>query len=216
VDNNLLNDFDYTQMLKGELYLAHDIQETNSSKHGKIIAQKINQTPIENKEEIVRLEKELFGHTGENIYVHPPLHIDYGRHINIGENFYANMDCIFLDVNYINIGNNVMFGPRVSLYTAGHPIDPTIRNDQLEFGQAINIEDNVWIGGSATILPGVTVGKNSIVAAGAIVTKNVPPNTVVGGNPAKIIKHITKADYEKWDRLKTEYYKKKLSLKNDA
>lgn len=212
----MLNDFDYTQMLKGELYLAHDIQETNSSKHGKIIAQKINQTPIENKEEIVRLEKELFGHTGENIYVHPPLHIDYGRHINIGENFYANMDCIFLDVNYINIGNNVMFGPRVSLYTAGHPIDPTIRNDQLEFGQAINIEDNVWIGGSATILPGVTVGKNSIVAAGAIVTKNVPPNTVVGGNPAKIIKHITKADYEKSDRLKTEYYKKKLSLKNDA
>ncbi|MGK9043938.1 sugar O-acetyltransferase [Mammaliicoccus vitulinus] len=203
-------------MLKGELYLAHDIHETNSSKHGKIIAQKINQTPIENSEEIIRLEKELFGHTGENIYVHPPLHIDYGRHINIGENFYANMDCIFLDVNYINIGNNVMFGPRVSLYTAGHPLDPTIRNDQLEFGQAINIEDNVWIGGSATILPGLTVGKNSIVAAGAIVTKNVPPNTVVAGNPAKIIKHITKDDYEKWDQLKTEYYKKKLSLKNDA
>lgn len=202
-------DFDYMQMLKGELYLAQDIHESNDSKKGKMLAHQINHTPIENSDEIIRLEKELFGKTGKNIYLHPPLYVDYGRHINIGENFYANMDCIFLDVNYINIGDNVMFGPRVSLYTAGHPIDPTIRNEQLEFGQEINIGDNVWIGGNAVVLAGVSIGENSVIAAGSIVTKDVPPNTIVGGNPAKVIKHIKNSDYEKWNLMKLEYYEKK-------
>lgn len=203
------NDFDYKQMLKGELYIAHDIHESNGSKKGKMLADKINYTPIENSDEIIKLEKELFGKTGKNIYLHPPLYVDYGRHINIGENFYANMDCIFLDVNHINIGDNVMFGPRVSLYTAGHPIDPTIRNEQLEFGHEINIGNNVWIGGNAVVLPGVSVGENSVIASGAVVTKDVPPNTVVGGNPAKVIKHITSSDYDKWHQMKLEYYEKK-------
>lgn len=205
----MLNDFDYMQMLNGELYLAHDIHESNSSKKGKMLAYQINHTPIENSDKIIQLEKELFGKTGDNIYIHPPLYVDYGRHINIGENFYANMDCIFLDVNYINIGENVMFGPRVSLYTAGHPIDPTIRNEQLEFGQEINIGDNVWIGGNAVVLPGVSIGENAVIAAGSIVTKDVLPNTIVGGNPAKVIKQITHSDYDKWNEMKLEYYIKK-------
>lgn len=130
--------------------------------------------------EIVALEKELLGKTGNELYITPPLYVDYGRHIEVGENFYANMDCIFLDVNKIIFGDNVMVGPRASFYTAGHPIDPTIRTAELEFGTPIIVEDNVWIGGSATILPGVTIGKNAIVAAGAVVTKDVPANTIVG------------------------------------
>lgn len=115
------------------------------------------------------------------------------------------MDCIFLDVNKIIIGDNVMVGPRVSFYTAGHPIDAEIRIEELEFGLPITIEDNVWIGGSATILPGVTVGRNSIVAAGAVVTKDVPFNSIVGGNPARLIRVINQDDKQYWNKKKQEY-----------
>lgn len=115
------------------------------------------------------------------------------------------MDCIFLDINKIKIGNNVMVGPLVSFYTAGHPIDPQIRIEELEFGLPITVEDNVWIGGSATILPGVTIGKNSIIAAGAVVTKDVAANTIFGGNPAQLIRAINEEDNHYWNKKKEEY-----------
>lgn len=202
----MTKDFDYQQMLAGELYFAPDIFSENGSLEGKKLAQKINNLPIENKEEIVALEKELFGKTGDSIYVNPPLYVDYGRHVEIGNNFYANMDCVFLDVNKIIIGDNVMVGPRVSFYTAGHPTDAEIRVQELEFGLPIVIEDNVWIGGSASILPGVTVGENSIIAAGAVVTKDVPNNTIVGGNPARVIRKIGEKDKEKWEKAMRDYH----------
>lgn len=205
----MTKDYDYQQMLAGELYLASEILPENGSARGKKLAQEINNLPIDNREEIVQLEKELFGRTGEHIYVNPPLYVDYGRHIIMGENVYCNMDCLFLDVNTITIGNNVMFGPRVSLYTAGHPIDAEVRISDLEFGLPIVIEDNVWVGGSATILPGVTVGKNSIVASGAIVTKDVPANCIVGGNPARVLREITQQDKEYWQEKQREYFIKK-------
>ena len=198
-------DFDYQEMLLGNLYLAGNIFPENKSIHGKKIVQKINNTPIEEKETIVALERQVFGKTGDNLYVTPPFQVDYGRHIEIGNNFYANMDCIFLDVYNIKIGNNVMVGPRVSFYTAGHPIDPQIRIEELEFGLPITVEDNVWIGGSATILPGVTIGKNSIIAVGAVVTKDVAANTIFGGNPAQLIRAINEEDKRYWDKKKEEY-----------
>ncbi|KZK08657.1 Maltose O-acetyltransferase [Lactococcus cremoris] len=198
-------DFDYTQMLAGDLYISGNILPENKSIHGKKIVQKINNTPIEQTETIVALERQVFGKTGNNLYVTPPFQVDYGRHVEIGNNFYANMDCIFLDVNKIIIGDNVMVGPRVSFYTAGHPIDSEIRIEELEFGLPITIEDNVWIGGSATILPGVTVGRNSIIAAGAVVTKDVPSNSIVGGNPARLIRVINEDDKQYWNKKKQEY-----------
>lgn len=198
-------DFDYQEMLLGNLYLAGNILPENKSIHGKKIIQKINNTPIGEKETIVALERQVFGETGDNLYVTPPFQVDYGRHVEIGNNFYANMDCIFLDVNKIKIGNNVMVGPRVSFYTAGHPIDPQIRIEELEFGLPITVEDNVWIGGSATILPGVTIGKNSIIAAGAVVTKDVAANTIFGGNPAQLIRAINEEDNHYWNKKKEEY-----------
>lgn len=198
-------DFDYQEMLLGNLYLAGNILPENKSIHGKKIIQKINNTPIEEKETIVALERQVFGETGDNLYVTPPFQVDYGRHVEIGNNFYANMDCIFLDVNKIKIGNNVMVGPCVSFYTAGHPIDPQIRIEELEFGLPITVEDNVWIGGSATILPGVTIGKNSIIAAGAVVTKDVAANTIFGGNPAQLIRAINEEDNHYWNKKKEEY-----------
>lgn len=202
----MTQDFEYERMLAGDLYVARDILPEHKSIHGKMIAQQINQVPIENTDEIVRLERTLFGKAGQNLYVNPPINVDYGCHITVGDNFYANMDCIFLDVNRVTIGNNVMVGPRVGFYTAGHPIVANIRIEDLEFGSPIVVEDNVWIGGSAVILPGVTIGKNAIVGAGAVVTKDVPANSIVGGNPAKVIRMINDQDRQKWEQAKQKYW----------
>lgn len=203
------HDYDYEEMLKGNLYKASEIHPENKGYKQLELVQRINQTPINNRAEIVALEKKLFGSSGENIYVNPPFYVDYGKHIHLGNNVYCNMDCIFLDVNTITIGNNVMLGPRVSLYTAGHPIDAGVRITDLEFGHPIVIEDNVWIGGSSTVLPGVTIGKNSIVAAGAVVTKDVPADVIVGGNPAKVLRPITDEDKTYWEKEKAKYYQMK-------
>lgn len=205
----MTKDFDYEQMLAGELYSAFGILPKNGSQAGKMLADKINRTPIENREAIINLEKQLFGKTGENVYVTPPLQVDYGRHIEIGNHFFANMGCIFLDVNKIIFKDHVMIGPRVSFFTAGHPTDAEVRIQDLEFGLPIVVEDNVWIGGNSTILPGVTIGKNAIVAAGAVVTKSVPANTIVAGNPARVLRQIGEADKFKWQAARTAYLKGK-------
>ena len=202
-------DYDYDAMLKGELYLARGISKENNADEARALSQRINQLPIGDRDEIVRLEKKLFGSTGENIYVNPPFYIDYGKHIFMGNNVYCNMDCVFLDVNTITIGNNVMLGPRVNLFTAGHPIDADVRISDLEFGLPIVIEDKVWIGGNATILPGVTVGENSIVAAGAVVTKDVPADSIVGGNPARLIRMINEEDKSFWESKSKQYFDNK-------
>lgn len=205
-------DFDYKQMLEGKLYMYPGIHKENNAEYGRALAQKINNLPMSDRDEIVRMEKELFGSTGENIFVNPPLFIDYGKHIHMGENVYCNMGCTFLDVNSITIGNNVMLGPNVSLYTAGHQIDPEVRITTIEFGYPIVIEDNVWIGGNATVVPGVTIGKNSVVAAGSVVTKDVPANVVVGGNPAKVIRAITEEDELHWRKFEKEYFEDKAKF----
>jgi len=210
-------DFDYMQMLAGELYMASGIHKENRSRKGKILNQQFNNTSIEDKETLGKIAKELLGKIGKDSYITPPLYVDYGRHIEIGDHFYANHDCILLDVTPIKIGNNVKLAPRVSLYTAGHPIDAEVRNSELEFGLPITINDNVWIGGSATVLPGVTIGKNSIVGAGSVVTKDVPENVIVAGNPARIIREITQEDHDKWQAVQEDYFAKKSAFeKNES
>lgn len=211
----MTRNFDYEQMLEGKLYQASGISKENSDIKGKMLVQEINQVPLDQRHKIIELERQLFGKTGENIYVAPPLYVDYGRHVEIGNHFFANMNCIFLDVNKIIIGNNVMFGPAVSLYTAGHPTDAQVRIEDLEFGLPIIIEDNVWVGGSAVILPGVTIHENAIVAAGAVVTKDVPANTIVGGNPAKVIRTVSEEEQLAWRQARQDYYDAKERFNQD-
>lgn len=117
-----------------------------------------------------------------------PFYTNFGRYITIGKNVFINHACSFLDMGGITIGDNVLIGPKVNLVSENHPIDPTQRNSLI--GKPIVIKNNAWIGASATILPGITIGENSIVAAGSIVTKDVPDNIIVAGNPAKKIKDI--------------------------
>ena len=130
----------------------------------------------------------------ENIYFEPPFHCEYGNHIEVGENFYANVNCIMLDVGKITIGDNVLFGPNVSIYTAGHPIHPESRNSGYEYGLPVTIGSNVWIGGSCVILPGVSIGNNVVIGAGSVVTKDIPDNVCAAGNPCRVIREITDAD----------------------
>ena len=111
-----------------------------------------------------------------------------------------------LDVNQINIGDNCFMAPRVSLYTAGHPIDKEIRNSNLEYGYPINIGNDVWIGGSVTINPGVTIGDNVVIGSGSVVTKDIPSNVVACGNPCKVVRQITDLDHKKWVELAKQYY----------
>ena len=124
----------------------------------------------------------------ESVVVFTPLYINYGKHTKIGKNVFINFDCVFLDLGGITIEDNVLIAPKVSLLSEGHPVNPLDRQSLVP-GQ-IHIRKNAWIGAGATILPGVTIGENSVVAAGAVVSKDVPANTIVGGIPAKIIKAI--------------------------
>ena len=132
----------------------------------------------------------LFARTGPHFYVEPGFHCDYGRNISVGDHFYANAGVTILDVCPVRIGENCLIGPKASIFTAAHPADGGARRTLLEFGRPVTIGDDVWIGGHAVINPGVTIGSNVVVASGAVVTKDVPDNCVVGGSPARIIRRL--------------------------
>ena len=192
-------------MLAGKLYLAEDEELKKDNKKAKKLTRIFNGTTEDELAYRSELLKELFKTTGENLYIEPPFHCDYGCHISIGENFYANYDCIIIDVCEVSIGKNVFFGPRVGLYTAAHPIDATVRNTLLEFGKPIQIGNNVWIGGNAVVNPGVTIGDNSIIGSGSVVTKNIPENVIAAGNPCKVLRKITETDKLFWEENQKEY-----------
>lgn len=178
------------KMIKGDAYIASDPELVKDRQKARILTRLYNQT-IETddytKNEILR---KLLGSTGENVYIEPSFKCDYGYNIHLGENFYANFDCIMLDVCEIKIGKNAMLAPNVQIYTAYHPIDPKLRISGIEYGSPVTIGDNVWIGGGAIINPGVTIGDNVVIGSGSVVTKDIPSNCVAVGNPCKVIKNI--------------------------
>ncbi|MCG3083350.1 sugar O-acetyltransferase [Anoxybacillus sp. LAT_35] len=178
------------KMVSGQLYRATDPELVKEREHARRLTRLFNQTLETEHERRISLLKELFGSTGQNVYVEPPFYCDYGYNIHVGENFFANFNCVFLDVCDIRIGDNCLIGPGVHIYTATHPIDPIERASGLEYGKPVTIGDHVWIGGGAIINPGVNIGNNVVIASGAVVTKDVPDYVVVGGNPAKIIKKL--------------------------
>lgn len=178
------------KMLSGELYQAADPELVNDRLNARRLTRLFNQSLETDHEPRLELLKELFGSTGNHYYVEPSFRCDYGYNIHVGENFYANFDCVFLDVCEIRIGDNCFLAPGVHIYTAAHPLDAQERISGAEFGKPVAIGHNVWIGGRAVINPGVKIGNNAVIASGAVVTKDVPDNAVVGGCPAKIIKQI--------------------------
>ena len=153
------------------------------------LVRQLNQLSFDEIDSQEGLLKELFGSVGENPCVEDNFHCDLGYNIHVGNHFYAGFNCTMLDMAEIRIGDNCMIGPNVGLYTSGHRISPKNRNKD-GYAIPITIGSDVWIGGSCVILPGVTIGDHSIVAAGSVVTKDVPKNTIVAGNPAKILRNI--------------------------
>nr|WP_251025715.1 sugar O-acetyltransferase [Bacillus sp. ISL-47] len=177
-------------MLAGEMYDPVDPELLRDRENARRLVRLINQTTEIEEDKRISLLKELFGSTGDHLFLEPAFRCDYGYNIHVGENFFANFECVILDVCEVRIGNNCMLAPGVHIYTAAHPLNPVERNSGREFGKPVTIGNNVWIGGGAIINPGVNIGDNAVIASGAVVTKDVPENVVAGGNPAKIIKNI--------------------------
>jgi len=140
-----------------------------------------------------QLLRELLARVGAEPFVEPPFFCDYGSNTSLGDRFYANTGCIFLDSAPVTIGDRVLFGPAVQLLTATHPVEAALRAQGLEYAEPISIGDDVWLGGGAIVLPGVTIGDRAVVGAGSVVTRDVPADVVVAGNPARVIRPLEEA-----------------------
>lgn len=177
------------KMIAGLPYLSADEILRAERLRARQLLHRYNHSAPEEKAERKDILSSLLGHS-DGVYIEPNFRCDYGYNIFLGRNFYANFDCVMLDVCPIHIGDNCMLAPGVHIYTATHPLDAAERISGVEYGKPVTIGHNVWIGGRAIINPGVTIGDNAVIASGAVVVKDVPANVVVGGNPARIIKPL--------------------------
>ena len=156
-----------------------------------------NHTRPSEMERRVELMKKMLGDCGENCYIEPPFHANWGGHfVHFGNNVYANFNLTIVDDTHVYIGDNVMFGPNVTISTGGHPITPELRRQGYQFNMPIHIGKNVWIGAGALIMPGVTIGENTVIGAGSVVTKDIPANVVAVGNPCRVMREIGDHDRE--------------------
>lgn len=193
------------RMLSGKLYYAGDEALSAARNRAKKLTWHFNQMDPTDWAGRTALLQELLGRLGEDSWIEPSFRCDYGVNITVGDAVFINYDCVFLDVAPITIGDRVLIGPRTGLYTAGHPIAPEVRDTGLEYGLPITLEDGVWLGGSVAVCPGVTIGQNSIIAAGSVVTKDIPPNVIAAGNPCRVLRPITDEDRKKWEAQRREY-----------
>ena len=177
-------------MLAGELYLASDKELSDLRLRARQMTRAYNST-VESERDVRRaILNRLLGKMSPVIDIEPPFRCDYGFNIFLGDNFYANFGVVMLDCAPITIGDNVLLAPNVQLYAAHHPLDPAERLTLRELASPITIGNNVWIGGNAIVLPGVTIGDNSIIGAGSVVTKDIPANVVAVGNPCRVIREL--------------------------
>lgn len=184
-----MNKSEKEKMLSGVYYDAMDPELVEGRDRARKLTYQYNQARPEEKEKKQQIMREMIRPKG-SFNIEAPFLCDYGENIQVGENFYANFGCILLDTGKIIIGDNVLLAPNVQIYTAAHPVNPVERVEGKEYALPIVIENNVWIGGGAIICPGVTIGENSCIGAGSVVTKDIPANVVAVGNPCKVIKTI--------------------------
>ena len=184
-------------MAEGRLYLPED---ENIMAEQLLCLEKLydfNLTRPSEQEKRAAMLKEMFAEIGEECYIEPPLHSNWaGKHVHFGSYVYANFNLTLVDDTDIFVGDKVMFGPNVTVATAGHPIEPHLRNLQMQFNIPVRIGNNVWIGANSVILPGVTIGDNTVIGAGSVVTKDIPANVVAVGNPCRVLREIGEKDRE--------------------
>lgn len=177
-------------MLAGELYIADDPALAEDSRRAQRLAHQINTMDPNDGDERRKLLVDLLGAFGEGSEIRPPLHCDYGYQTSVGARTFANWGLILLDVARVTIGDDVQMGPNVQLLTATHPLDPQPRRDKWEAAEPIVIGDNVWLGGGVIVCPGVTIGSDTVVGAGSVVTRDLPGGVVAVGSPARVIREI--------------------------
>lgn len=176
------------KMLSGVLYNAADPELLEARFRARDLLARLNACPARDLPARRQLATELFGSVGTNLWIEPLFACDYGTNISFGDNVFINFNVVMLDCGLIRIGSNVLIAPAVQFCGATHPLDVDTRRSGLEYGVPITVQDDVWIGGGAILLPGVTIGKGSVIAAGSVVTRDVPPGTVVAGNPARALR----------------------------
>lgn len=167
---------------------------------GKELMYDFNHARPYEEEKRKELLKQMFGRIGKNPWIEPPIYFSYGSNIFIGDNFYANFNFTIVDDYTVTIGDNVLIAPNVTITVTGHPVHHELRKSGEMYSFPVTIEDNVWIGSNVVINPGVTIGKNSVIGAGSVVTKDIPPNVVAVGIPCKVLKEITDRDKEYYYR----------------
>ena len=170
-----------------------DNEVFEEQKKARVLTQKLNTVDCSDFDAIGKIVKELLGKS-YGAFINPPFYCDYGTHIEVGKNFFANYNCTILDVAKVTIGDNCQLAPNVAIYTAGHPVHPDTRNSGYEYGISVTIGDNVWIGGNSVICPGVRIGSNTVIGAGSVVTKDIPDWVIAAGNPCRVIREITEED----------------------
>jgi maltose O-acetyltransferase len=178
-------------MLSGEPYESGDPELKEARLSARLLLREINAGLGEDTAAIAALFRKLLGPVGRNPWIEPPFYCDYGKHIYLGNDVYMNFNCTILDPAEVRIGDRVLFGPGVHVYTAMHPLDSALRSSGLESAKPVDIGPDVWIGGGAIILPGVRIGARSVIGAGSIVTKDIPEGVLAAGNPCKIIKPVS-------------------------
>ena len=186
-----------TERRDKEMVYISDNEVFEEQKRSRKLTQQLNTMDRSDFDGIGKVVKELFGKS-DGAFVNPPFYCDYGSHIEVGKNFFANYNCTILDVGMVRIGDNCQMAPNVAIYTAGHPVHPADRNSLYEYGIDVTIGNNVWLGGNVVICPGVTIGDNVVIGAGSVVTKDIPAWTVAAGNPCKVIRRITEEDRGKY------------------
>ncbi|WP_447987559.1 sugar O-acetyltransferase [Nitrospira sp. Nam74] len=178
------------KMLTGELYRPADPELFADHQRAQCLLAQCNMTSPDEMDDRMRLLGRLVGSLGDGTVIKPIFACDYGYNIRLGRNCFINYHCVFLDCALIEIGDNLQMGPAVQLYTATHPIDAEVRRSGLEYARPIRIGNDVWVGGGAIVLPGVTIGDRSVVGAGTVVVHDIPPASVVVGNPARIVRVV--------------------------
>ena len=177
-------------MLSGELYLANDPELNAARRRARELLRRFNDSASEAFSERRDVLRDLFGAFGNGSLVNPTLKCDYGFNVFIGENSFFNFDCVLLDCNRIEVGNDVQVGPGVHIYTATHPLDPSARRRGYESAMPVSIASGVWLGGRAVVCPGVSIGENTVVGAGSIVVGDLPANVFAAGNPCRVIRSL--------------------------
>ena len=188
----------------GLLYDSAEKTFEKERRRTKKLCGKYNKCKTTNLKKRKKILHKLFGKIGKNCLIEQPFYCDYGYNIEVGNNFFTNMNCVILDGAKVKFGNNVMIGPNTGFYGTGHPFNIEIRNRFIEYSYPITVGNNVWIGGNVTVLPSVSIGDNSVIGAGSVVTKDIPADCLAFGNPCRVIRKISQEE----TKQKEKYFKK--------